>query len=597
MNLPYSQIWAVDFEFMAAPGERPDPVCMVAHELRSNTRLRLWRDELLGCHQPPFSTGADTLCIAYFASAEMGCFLELGWPVPMRVLDLYAEFRNLTNGRRVECGSGLVGALVSLGLEGLDAIEKDAMRQLILRGGPWSEGERRAILEYCEGDVLAVTRLLPAMLPLIDLPRALLRGRYMTAVARMEHCGVPIDGALHRRLVTHWEQLKTQLIDEIDSEYGVFEGSRFVADRFADYLEREGLAWPRLPSGRLDLKDDTFRDRARAHPQIQPLQELRASLSSLRLNGLTIGSDDRNRTLLSPFGTKTGRNAPSTSRFIFGMPAWLRHTIQPRPGQAIAYIDWAQQEFGIGAALSGDANMLAAYASGDPYLTFAKQAKAAPPDATKQSHGAVRDLYKTCALGVQFGMGAESLAARIGQPVLCARDLLQHHQRTYREFWRWSDAAADRFSLVGSLQTVFGWTLRDQSGDGERTARNFPVQGNGAEMMRLAACLMTEAGIAVCAPVHDAFLIEAAATELDDVVDEAQHLMAQASSLVLSGFELRSEAVGYVYPERYTDPRGQRMFEVVQRLLPTRSATDAGGPSADATDPPAAECSSLVMSI
>ena len=84
---------------------------------------------------------------------------------------------------------------------------------------------------------------------------------------------------------------------------------------------------------------------------------------------------------------------------------WLRGLIKPPPGHGVAYIDWSQQEFGIAAALSGDANMLAAYQSGDPYLAFAKQAGAVPQDATKQSHSAQRDLFKACVLAVQYGMG------------------------------------------------------------------------------------------------------------------------------------------------------------------------------------------------
>ena len=67
------------------------------------------------------------------------------------------------------------------------------MRALVMRGGPWSDDERAQILDYCESDVEALERLLPAMLPRIDLPRALLRGRYMAAAAAMEHNGVPID--------------------------------------------------------------------------------------------------------------------------------------------------------------------------------------------------------------------------------------------------------------------------------------------------------------------------------------------------------------------------------------------------------------------
>ena len=55
--------------------------------------------------------------------------------------------------------------------------------------------------------------------------------------------------------------------------------------------------------------------------------------------------------------------------------------------------------------------MIAAYNSGDPYLAFAKQAGAVPEDATKESHAAERELFKTCVLGVQYGMGEETLGA------------------------------------------------------------------------------------------------------------------------------------------------------------------------------------------
>ena len=48
------------------------------------------------------------------------------------------------------------------------------------------------ILDYCQSDVDALVRLFERMAPEIDLPRALLRGRYMAAAA-MEWEGVPVD--------------------------------------------------------------------------------------------------------------------------------------------------------------------------------------------------------------------------------------------------------------------------------------------------------------------------------------------------------------------------------------------------------------------
>ena len=102
--------------------------------------------------------------LAYYASAEIGCHLALGWPVPERVLDLFTEFRNHTNGIPTVSGAGLLGALAHYGLDSIGTVEKDEMRDLILRGGPWTDAERVAILDYCESDVEALARLLPAML-------------------------------------------------------------------------------------------------------------------------------------------------------------------------------------------------------------------------------------------------------------------------------------------------------------------------------------------------------------------------------------------------------------------------------------------------
>src|SRR5690349_10412323 len=88
-RLPYREVWCLDFEFRAPDGERPEPLCLVARELRSGRELRLWRDELEP-GRPPFHLDARALFVAYYASAELSCFLVLGWPLPLRVLDLYA---------------------------------------------------------------------------------------------------------------------------------------------------------------------------------------------------------------------------------------------------------------------------------------------------------------------------------------------------------------------------------------------------------------------------------------------------------------------------------------------------------------------------
>src|SRR5690606_20498032 len=135
----------------------------------------------------PIDDGA--LFVAYYSSAELGCFKALGWPMPARILDLFCEFRCLTNGLPTVCGAGLLGALAHFGLDAIDSAEKEDMRALAMRGGLYLEDEKTALLDYCESDVVALDKLLTKMAPTIDLPRALFRGRYMAAAAAMEHNG------------------------------------------------------------------------------------------------------------------------------------------------------------------------------------------------------------------------------------------------------------------------------------------------------------------------------------------------------------------------------------------------------------------------
>jgi hypothetical protein len=80
---------------------------------------------------------------------------------------------------------------------------------------------------------------------------------------------------------------------------------------------------------------------ARAYPEVAPIRELRGALSQMRLSDLAVGTDERNRCLISAFRARTGRNQPSNSRFVFGPSVWLRSLIRPQEGYGIAYIDWA----------------------------------------------------------------------------------------------------------------------------------------------------------------------------------------------------------------------------------------------------------------
>jgi len=121
-------------------------------------------------------------------------------------------------------------------------------------------------------------------------------------------------------------------------------------------------------------------------------------------------------------------------------------------------------------------------------------------------------------------MEAPSLALRIAQPQIVARDLLRSHHETYPRFWTWSDAAVDQAMLLGVIHTVFGWPMR--VGDADIAA------------MRAA--------------------------------------MAEASKFVLAGFELATDVKIVRWPDHYSDPRGVEMWDRVCNLVAAEAPQQQG---------------------
>ena len=387
----------------------------------------------------------------------------------------------------------------------------------------------------------------------------------------MEHAGIPVDASLLHRLAAQWERSSAAWLLRSTPTITFFENGVFKQSLFEKYLARNGIPWARLESGSVGFirrhvsrGGQSLSDPAPPHCAI-----LRHTLSELRLNGLAVGDDGRNRTVLSALRARTGRNQPSNAKYIFGPSVWIRGLIKPPLHMALSYIDWSSQEIGIAAALSGDENLKNAYLVGDTYLAFGKQCGRLPPHATKETHGAERELLKACVLGINYAMGERSLALRIGQPEIVARDMLRAHRATYPKFWSWSDAAVDIAMQGRALWTVFGWPIRAGANPNPRSLRNFPMQANGAEMMRVACCPWApSAALEICGPIHDAVLICAPLDqELAHDTSVMRDAMAEASRAVLGGFELRTDAHPVKYPDRYMDRRGRVMWSAVMRLL------------------------------
>ncbi|MEZ5818923.1 MAG: DNA polymerase [Hyphomicrobiaceae bacterium] len=544
----FAEIWLVVWSADAIAGACLAPRAVVASMPGATpVVVEFPTDGTKAARRPPYSTSAKALLVTIDAQVLVGCHLALGWPVPARTIDLLIEFRVSSNGQRRSSAPRLRGALRWLGQS--------------------SASERGTAVDMLERRLAALEQLWTVMAPSLDLGRALLRGRYLAAVARIERTGVPIDVNLVSRMRTAWHDVRQRVAREIDDGFGVLRDGRLQVDAFEAWLNHRAIAWPRLQSGRLDLTDGVLRDMTRAHPELRPLRQLLSLLTAFDPGTLAIGADGRNRTPLRPFASRTGRNQPSAKASVLAQSAWARHLVRPSPGMGLALIDWKQQEFGIAAALSGAERMQAAYSSGDPYLALAIQAGAAPKEATPDTHSDVRARFKTCALGMQYGMGRSTLARLIDGSEAAADALVRAHKAAFPKFWRWSDGIEADALLNGHLTSVFGWRVAVGPDANPRFLRNFPLQANGAEMLRLACCTTTEAGIRVCMPMHDALLIEAPIEDLDATIATTQDHMAEASRIVLDGFALATEVKVVRHPDRLSDDRGTVVWRAVQRAL------------------------------
>jgi DNA polymerase I-like protein with 3'-5' exonuclease and polymerase domains len=305
---------------------------------------------------------------------------------------------------------------------------------------------------------------------------------------------------------------------------------------------------------------------SKSRPELEDLRQLRHARDKMRCIKLAV-DNGRNRTVLWPFQSKTSRTQPKASQWIFSPAVWLRSLIKPEPGRGVAYIDYSSMEFMLAAALSGDPVMLDLYAAGDPYLGFAKRVGTAQQSANKATHAGLRDRYKVALLAIQYGMMAEMLAARLGISSFEGHEMLAQHRALFNVYWRWSEDWVAQALDSGTMRTVFGWECRTGITElNERSIRNWPVQATGAEILRVACIMAHRRGIELCGPVHDAVLIEAPIERIEDDAELMREIMRRAARAVLD-CELRTDKTVVKYPNRYSDPRGEQIWQQMMKLL------------------------------
>jgi DNA polymerase-1 len=573
----FSQIVVCDFEYEIADGGLPNVLCMVAYVLDQYLRhvrtIQLWRgvvgQPLPPIHLyrgefgkiPPFDIGPDTLFVAYSAWAEMTCFQVLGWKFPVHVFDQHTAYLAASNillpynpdEKRSRQSKKLSDACRAYGIEGWEHIDKKSIAEDI-GNGLWQKYGKDGVFAYCEEDVKKSTELLRAQLrdrcdyrgrvslPAADTERVLHWSNYSAkSIALIQARGMPIDVVLWSLVQENKQAVIGELLRRFDPSYGDDEpiyspDGDWSYARFERWLVRRGVyAWPRLETGRLDIDSDAFRLMYHV-PGIEGLHALRDTIGFISKARLPIGPDGRNRPSLFPFGTATGRNAHAKSPY--NAHAAVRSFMLFPPGSIGAYLDWRTQEVGIAAVWSDDQALKDDYAAGDIYHSLAlKCGLTTETDRVrwKKENPAMRDRMKKLQLGVNYGMGVPALARGLDRHPLIASAIIEQHKRTYPPFWECRANMVMNAMLDRRIESRFGWPLRLTTRPNKRTLYNFPMQSGGAEMLRLAAWRLCEAGIVPIMLIHDGILFEETNPEK---IELAHEIMLQAGRDVCDGFEI-----------------------------------------------------------
>ena len=514
----FDHVVVYDYEYSQTDGNNPNPVCVTYKDLKTDKVVQQWlvdNEEL-----SPFPVDS-TLFICHYAVAEVSCDIVRGLTKPRFLWDSFVEEKKILNGK-IKVGFGLLDTCLRYNIKDtMSMAHKTLWRDTIINNYPmYTAEEHDGILKYNLEDVLTNEKLFYAQLEQLSykndnhhqiVSQAMFHGRAMGICAQIEHNGIPVNLKLYNDLNDNYEEVRKLEIEELVKVFDCYDGEKFSNKKFAAAIEKEGLTerWPTTEKGRLKTDDRTIYRFADLNPAIQQYRSSKFIIESRKLKGYLIGKDGRSRTSLNMFGQITGRTNVSTAKNPFGAPRRMRTMIGADKNKILVYADWKSQEAVIQAYLSQDKNMIEAVKSGDPYLHTAKMVGAVPQDATKKSHGKVREIYKQSFLAISYGQTPFGLKNKLGLPIANATYVHAAIIKAYNVYQQWIQSLKDRAMQRGYFITKYGWKywLSDREMANPRSLGNWPIQSHGSEIMRRAMIELDEAGFEISMIVHDAVLI------------------------------------------------------------------------------------------
>jgi len=321
---------------------------------------------------------------------------------------------------------------------------------------------------------------------------------------------------------------------------------------------------------------------ANQYPTLRFFYDALTTINSIQsTNLLNLEVDEFIKPSLHLMTQKTGRNSPKPSEgYLLNASHWIRNLIKPKPNQCIIALDWCQQEIGIAAALSNDKKLIDIYNAPDRdvYLALAKMAGFAPKSATKKTHPEIRQLFKTMQIGLGYGKAVWSLTKDIKQlsnsitlsdAYNKAQQIHNWHKTTFTGYWQWTENTINQARLSGFIQSMDGWTYFVTDAVRDTQLLNFPMQANGAALMRLAIVNLAQyEDIDLICTQHDAIYINTKNCDKGRIIKQVQQSMDKACiDLFNDKITLRTELTIYDEFTGFNQNKTTTSFELIINQL------------------------------
>jgi DNA polymerase I-like protein with 3'-5' exonuclease and polymerase domains len=352
------------------------------------------------------------------------------------------------------------------------------------------------------------------------------------------------------------------------------------------------LSWPKTDAGAYKTDEKTLKEFSFI-PEIETLRKNVKILTQIKWFRpaaapdlyAKIGNDGNIRPYYNPYGAQSGRNQPPAKSYPLLWSSWLRCIVRPKPGYSMITADFGSQEFIVAAALANDKNMEDAYDSGDPYLAFGKLAGAIPENGTKDTHEKERTMFKSTVLGLQYGMGAKKLQAKLsadmGETIDIKRtySLINMHKKAFKTMWEWLEDVNHHY-FTARKPLILGHNMADRyseesSGDlwpvnldnpSALSIKNVPVQGVSASILRESVKLACRKGLPMFAPLHDAVYLQCRDEDVEEVSKILTECMDEAS-IKLIGRKIRIDLDVYPHDKLYVPKKGKKEFDRLKHFV------------------------------